>query len=88
MSVIDSGRGLSETIGIPVQKKRENGGLGLIIIHSLMDEVRLDTAPDGGTAVHMSKLLDAKRTTTAEGLIDTTRTCAKAMSDDSFPGIN
>lgn len=39
----------------PEQRVREEGGLGIYLIHSLMDEVKIESAPGSGTKVTMVK---------------------------------
>lgn len=39
----------------PEQRVREEGGLGIYLIHSLMDEVKIESAPGSGTKIIMVK---------------------------------
>lgn len=39
----------------PEQRVREEGGLGIYLIHSLMDEVKIESAPGSGTKITMVK---------------------------------
>ena len=39
----------------PEQRVREEGGLGIFLIHSLMDEVKIESAPGSGTKITMVK---------------------------------
>lgn len=39
----------------PEQRVRDEGGLGIYLIHSLMDEVKIESAPGSGTKVTMVK---------------------------------
>lgn len=39
----------------PEERVRQEGGLGIYLMHSLMDEVRIESAPGSGTRVTMVK---------------------------------
>lgn len=41
----------------PEQRVKEEGGLGIYLMHSLMDEVKIESAPGSGTKVTMVKRL-------------------------------
>lgn len=54
IEVADSGRGFSVPIAF-ARDEEKDGGLGLLLINELMDQVSLDSAPDQGTIVRMVK---------------------------------
>lgn len=61
ISVCDDGPGFDfHNVKIPDAASLEEGGLGLFIIRSLMDDVELKTRPGQGTRIIMKKNLGGK----------------------------
>lgn len=52
MEIADSGQGIAKRVKYVTER---NGGFGLELIHTLMDNVSLDSSPERGTVVRMSK---------------------------------
>lgn len=66
VTVNDSGKGIADvawaTEATHTSRPDERMGLGLVFIREYMDEMRVDSAPNQGTTVHMTK---APRSATA-----------------------
>ena len=58
MEVADCGQGFCETALPPQSVMDKDGGFGLSLIRSLMENVSLDSSPKRGTVVRMSKKTD------------------------------
>ena len=61
IEIADSGQGFAETIVQPPHLKDKDGGFGLVLIRSLMENVSLDSSPECGTVVRMCKKTDRSR---------------------------
>lgn len=55
MEIADCGQGFCEPLIEPRSTMDRDGGFGLVLIRNLMDNVSLDSSPEGGTVVRMSK---------------------------------
>lgn len=58
VEIADSGQGFANAVGKPKYSRDRDGGFGLVLIRNLMENVSLDSSPDQGTVVRMSKQTD------------------------------
>ena len=58
VEIADSGQGFANAVGKPKYSRDRDGGFGLVLIRNLMENVSLDSSPDQGTVVRMSKRTD------------------------------
>lgn len=57
--VSDSGRGFDASDDSPLPESQDDErGLGFLLIQTLMDDVQVDSAPDKGTTVTMTRMLN------------------------------